>query len=142
MIEEHILINAEIEKIWKVFTDLTCWHQWNSVIRDVSCDDQCLTHGTAITCRFLPFSFPVKAQINVEKVIQEECVIWSVKKKGFLAYHEFLLQRQEKGVLVISRETFQGFFIRFFGFLLPKSRMRALTTTFLEELKMASERSI
>lgn len=142
MIEEHILINADIEKIWKVVTDLTCWHQWNSVIRDACCDDQCLTPGTVITCFFKPFSFSINAKINVEKVIPEECVIWSVKKKGFLAYHEFLFQRQEKGILVISRETFNGFLVRFFGFLLPKRRMRALTTTFLKELKIASEKSI
>ncbi len=142
MIEEHILINADIEKLWKVFTDLTCWNKWNSVIRDAYCDDQSLAHGAVITCCFRPFSFPINTQINVEKVIPEECVIWSVRKKGFLAYHEFLFQRQGKGVLVISRETFNGLLVRLFGFLLPKKRMRALTTTFLKELKMASERYI
>ena len=139
MIEEHILIDADIKKIWKVFTDLTCWHNWNSVIRDADCNDQCLTHGTVITCRFRPFLFPINAQINVEKIIPEEYVIWSVKKKGFKAYHEFIFQRQEKGVLVISRETFNGLLIRLFGFLLPQKRLRELTTTFLNELKVASE---
>jgi len=139
MIEEHILINADIEKIWKVFTDLTCWNTWNSVIRDADCNDQCLTHGTVITCCFRPFLFPINAQINVEKIIPEERVIWSVKKKGFMAYHEFMFQKQEKGVLVTSRETFNGLLVRLFGFLLPEKRMRALTTTFLKELKVASE---
>ena len=139
MIEEHILIDADIKKIWKVFTDLTCWHKWNSVIRDADCNDQCLTHGTVITCRFRPFLFPINAQINVEKIIPEEYVIWSVKKKGFKAYHEFIFQRQEKRILFISRETFNGLLIRLFGFLLPKKRLRALTATFLNELKEASE---
>ena len=139
VVEERILINADLEKIWTVFTDLTCWNNWNSVIRDACCDDQCLAHGTVLTCCFRPFSLPVSAQIKVEKIIPNESVRWSVRKKGFLAHHEFLFQRQEQGILVISRETFSGLFVRLFGFLLPEKKMRALTTTFLKDLKMASE---
>ena len=139
VIEERILISADSEKIWKVFTDITCWNNWNSVIRDACCDDQCLYHGTVITCSFRPFSFPISARIEVEEVIPNECVTWSVRKKGFFAYHEFLFQKQEKGVLVTSRETFNGLLLRFFRFLLPRKRMRALTAAFLKDLKTASE---
>lgn len=140
VIEERILIEADLEKIWKVFTDLTSWNNWNSVIRDACCDEQCLTNGTVIKCCFRPFSFPINAMIMVEKVIPHQCVIWSVRKKGFFAYHEFLFQRQEKGILIISKEMFTGILVRLFGFLLPKKRMRMLTNTFLKDLKMASER--
>lgn len=139
VIEERILISADLEKIWKVFTDLTCWNKWNSVIRDACCNDQCLDNGTVITCCFRPFSFTIKARIDVETVIKHECVTWSVRKKGFLAYHEFLFQRHEKGVLVISKETFTGLLVRLFCFLFPKKRIRALSATFLKDLKMASE---
>jgi len=139
VVEERILINADLEKIWTVFTDLTCWNNWNSVIRDACCDDQFLAHGTVITCCFRPFSFPINAQIKVEKIIPNKSVRWSVRKKGFLAHHEFLFQRLKGGILVISRETFTGLLVRLFGFLLPEKRMRALTTTFLKDLKMASE---
>jgi hypothetical protein len=66
-------------------------------------------------------------------------VIWSVRKKGFFANHEFLFQRQDQGILVTSRETFTGLLVILFGFLLPKKRMRALTITFLKDLKTASE---
>jgi len=139
VIEERILIDTDLEKIWTVFTDLTCWNNWNSVIRDAYCDDHRLSHGTVITCCFRPFLFPINAQIEVEKVIPNERVIWSVRKKGFLAYHEFLFQRQEEGILVTSKEMFTGLLVRLFGFLLPEKKMRALTTTFLKDLKMASE---
>jgi len=139
VIEESILINTDLEKIWKVFTDLTCWNNWNSVITNACCDDQCLAHGTVITCCFRPFSFPINAQIKVNKVVPNECVTWSVRKKGFFANHEFLFQRKEQGIMVTSRETFTGLLVRLFGFLFPKKRMRALTTAFLNDLKMASE---
>jgi hypothetical protein len=139
VIEEHILVNADVERVWKVFTDLTCWDNWNSVIRDVCCDDQRLTHGKILRCCFRPFSFPINVEINVEKVTTNQCVTWSVRKKGFLAYHEFLFQRQEGGVLVTSKETFSGLLVGLFKFLLPSKRMRAITNTFLNDLKMASE---
>jgi hypothetical protein len=139
VIEEKILINADVERAWKVFTDLTCWNNWNSVIRDAWCDDQCLAHGKVLTCCFRPFSFPIKVKINVETVIPNECVTWSVRKKGFIAYHEFLFQRQENGVLVTSKETFSGLLVSLFKILLPRKRMRTLASTFLRDLKMASE---
>lgn len=139
VIEERIVIDTDLERIWTVFTDLTCWNNWNSVIRNACCVDQCLAHGTVITCCFRPFFFPINAQIKVDKVIPRKRVIWSVRKKGFFALHEFLFQRQEKGTLVTSRETFTGLLVRLFGSLLPEKRMRALTTTFLKDLKMASE---
>lgn len=139
VIEERILISADLEKTWKVFTDITCWNNWNSVIRDACCDDQCLDHRTVITCCFRPFSFPIKARIEVEKVIPDEYVAWSVRKKGFLAYHEFLFQRQGKGILVTSKETFSGLLVSLFKFLLPRKRMHTLASTFLSDLKMASE---
>jgi hypothetical protein len=141
VIEEQILISADLEKTWKVFTDLTCWNKWNTIIRDACCDDQCLDQGTVITCCFRPFSFPINARIDVDKVIPKEYVTWSVRKKGFFAYHEFLFRRQEKGVIVTSRETFSGTLIRFFYFLLPRKKMRELAATFLKDLKMASELS-
>jgi hypothetical protein len=133
------VIHTDLERIWKVFTDLTCWNNWNSVITNACCVDQCLANGTVITCCFRPFSFRINAQIKVDKVIPKERVIWSVRKKGFFANHEFLFQRQDQGILVTSRETFTGLLVILFCFLLPKKRMRALTTTFLKDLKMASE---
>jgi hypothetical protein len=139
VIEEHILVKADLEKVWKVFTDLTCWNNWNSVIRDVSCDDQCIASGKMLRCQFRPLSFPMSVVIKVEQVIPTQSVIWSVRKKGFLAYHEFLFQRQKNRVLVISRETFSGVLVRLLKFLLPRKRIRMLTNTFLNDLKMASE---
>jgi len=139
VIEEQILVNADLGRVWKVFTDLTCWNNWNSVIRDVCCDDQYLSHGKTLTCCFRPFLFPINVEVNVEKVIPNQCVIWIVRKKGFIAYHEFLFQRQENGVLITSRETFSGLLVRLFNLFLPRKRMRMFANTFLTDLKMASE---
>ena len=38
VIEELVSINAPLDKVWKSFTDLTCWQNWNSVMKDVASD--------------------------------------------------------------------------------------------------------
>ncbi len=139
VIEESVLINAGIDKVWKTFTDLTCWNEWNTVMGNLSSNENCLSNGAAISCCFRPFLFPVKANIRVEEVIPCKHIIWYAKKRGFLARNEFSFLNHGKGTLVTSRETFNGFFVSALGCFLPKKRMKNLITTFLKDLKTASE---
>jgi hypothetical protein len=142
VIQESILIHAKMDKVWETFTNLTCWKAWNTVMGNISSNEKCLSCGGEISCCFRPFVSPVKAKIKVEEVIPYERIVWSAQKKGFSARNEFSFQDQEGGVLVTSRETFNGFLVRAFGFLLPKRRMRALIHTFLKDFKTASENQI
>jgi len=139
VIEESIIINADLGKVWETFTDLTCWKDWNTVMRSVCSDKKCITPGSELRCNFRPFFFPVKAEIKVEEVIPYERIIWSARKKGFSARNRFSFQKHEKGVLVTSRETFTGFVVTGFGFFLPVKRMRSMIAAFLKDLKRGSE---
>jgi hypothetical protein len=78
-------------------------------------------------------------RIRIEEVTPFERVVWSAKKKGLAAYHEFIFGRNGTGVVVTSRETFTGILSGGSGLLLPAGKMRALTVTFLQDLKRASE---
>lgn len=139
VIEESIIINADLGKVWETFTDLTCWKDWNTVMRNVCSDKKCITPGSELRCNFRPFFFPVKIEIKVEEVIPYERIIWSARKKGFSARNRFSFQKHKKGVLVTSRETFTGFIVRVFGFFLPVKKMRSMIAAFLKDLKRASE---
>ena len=140
IIEEQIVIDADCRKIWTIFTDLTCWPDWNHVIRNVRCNEQCLARGKVLSCFFRPYVFPVRVHIEVEESVPCERVVWSVHKKGFSARHEFLFESHHNGVLITSREVFTGVMVRLFGHLFPVKRMRALTVAFLRDLKTASEK--
>jgi hypothetical protein len=139
VIEESVLINANISKVWQIFTDLTCWRDWNTVMRNVCSDGKSLSHGCDISCSFRPFLLPVKAIIRVEELKPYERIVWSAKKKGFTARNKFSFQSNEKGVLVTSREAYSGPLVKSLSFLLPKKKMRTLIKTFLRDLKTASE---
>jgi hypothetical protein len=139
VIEESIVIYTKIDKVWDTFTNLTCWKDWNTVMKDVSSGEQYISHGGKISCSFLLFLLPIKATIRVEEISLHKRIVWSAKKKGFSTRNKFTFQSNERGVLVTSRETFTGPLVRSFGFLLPKGKMRTLIKMFLKDLKTASE---
>jgi len=140
IIKESVIIHSTMEMVWRTFTDLTCWTAWNTVMKDVSSDEKCLTNGKDLKCSFRPFLFPIEVRIKVEEVIPYDRVVWSARKKGLFAFHEFFFRKHEKGILVTSKETFTGLLAKASGSLLPVKTMHALTKTFLKDLKKASER--
>jgi hypothetical protein len=139
IIKESVHINTSIKKVWNTFADLTRWMHWNTVIRDVNSDEKHLTRGKDIQCCFRPFLFPIKVRIRIEEIRPYDRIVWSARKKGLFALHEFFFEGSEKGVLVTSKETFTGLLVSTAGFLLPLQRMKSLTKTFLKDLKKASE---
>ena len=128
-----------MENVWKTFTNLARWEDWNTVIRKVRSDQKGLKEGADLKCSFYPFLFPIEMKIEIERVIPHDLIVWSSEKKGLFAHHEFLFREQGKGVLVVSRETFTGMLAKGAGFLLPVERIRTLTKTFLKDLKRACE---
>jgi hypothetical protein len=139
LIEEAIIIYAPIEKVWNTFTDLTCWMQWNTVIRNVRSEERCLSNGKEVKCCLRPYLFPIKVNLRVEEVIPFERITWSARKKGLYARHEFIFGKKDNSVLVTSREAFTGLLSKVSGAFLPKKKMQALTLRFLKDLKQASE---
>ena len=62
VIKEVIAIHAPIEKVWNTFTDLTCWRQWNTVIRNVRSEERCLSNGKEVRCCLRPYVFPINGE--------------------------------------------------------------------------------
>ena len=139
IIQESITIKTNIDKVWKIFTDLACWGDWNSVIKNVRSKDGILADGRSLKCTFRPFLFPIQVQIEIEKIVPHEHIVWVARKKGLLARHEFIFENNGKGIQVISREVFSGILVSGKGLLLPVRRMRHLTRIFLQDLKRAAE---
>ncbi len=139
IVEESILINADLDKVWDTFTDLTCWKNWNNVIRDVESESNCLTSGCRLVCNFRPFFFPINVCIEIQEVKNKKSISWYAKKMGLFAEHLFDFKETKNGILVTSREVFNGFFVRNIGFIVPKQKIQSLTREFLNDLKSAAE---
>ena len=139
VIEESIFINAPVEKVWQTFTDLTCWVNWNSVLKEIAAENPSIQKGNTFTCSIRPFVFPVKFESLIEEVVPYERVVWSGSKYGIFARHVCIFQRTEDRAQVLSAETFKGITIENLKFVFPGWRIRELTQSFLRDLKKASE---
>jgi uncharacterized protein YndB with AHSA1/START domain len=139
VIKETITISSTLEKVWDTFTDLACWVNWNTVLKDVRTKGRSLTDGKSLKCTLRPFFLPINVKIQIEEIVPQERIVWIARKKGLEARHEFLFESNQEGTHVISRETFTGMLTVGSGLLLPVKRMKSLTKIFLKDLKKAAE---
>ena len=140
IIEESVLINGDLKTIWKTFTDLTCWADWNTVASKAASDSGRIEEGERFSFCLRPFSVPIMIEPKIEEVVPREKVVWTGTKFGIFSRHEFLFQEAANGVLVTSRETFRGLPLLFGGLTFPESMVRDLTVGMLKDLKKAAEK--
>jgi hypothetical protein len=141
-IEESVLIIADLKDIWKTFTDLTCWAEWNTVASKVESGTGLIEEGERFAFCLRPVSVPIMIEAKIEEVVPREKVVWSGTKFGIFSRHEFLFQQVANGVLVTSTETFRGLPLLFGGLTFPEDTVRDLTVGMLSDLKKAAEKTV
>jgi len=142
IVSASVIINADVNKVWETFTDLTCWKSWNTVITDVSDETpNALAEGGQFNFCIRPFTVPFRLEAKVEEVVRARKIVWSARKFGVFARHEFLFEDLADGTRVTSIETFAGFRLALACFRLGKNRLGSLTSQMLDELKKVSENS-
>jgi len=139
-IEHSVTINADINTVWDIFTDLTCWRNWSTVLGDSSSEHERLTQGKRFKFCIRPFALPVHVEPVVEEVVPGERIIWSGKKYGIQARHEFIFSESNKSVQVLSREIFTARTFKKLLFHIPKKKLHELSIKMLDELKEAAEK--
>jgi hypothetical protein len=141
IIEDSVTIHAPLEKVWETFTDITCWDNWSTVLKNASRDKaEVLAKGGNVRFCIYPFKIPVYFEPIIEEILPNKKIVWTSGKFGIIARHEFIFKEAGKGVLVISKESFRGVSVKTLSFLFPQSRLKKLTTSFLRDLKKAAER--
>ena len=140
IIEESVLINADIKTIWKTCTDLTCWADWTSVTTNAASGSGHLEEGEKFTFCLRPFDLSITVEPKIEEVVPHEKVVWSGARFGISSRHEFLFQQDANGVLVTSRETFRGVQLLLARRTFPRKTIRELTINMLQDLKRAAEK--
>jgi len=140
LIEAAVKINAPIEKVWRTFTDLTCWAGWCSVIYDVSCSiTPAIEQGRSFDFSIRPFVIPLRVRPEISEVIENKKVVWRGRKFTMRIVHEFLFEEKDGAVVVTSLESMKGPIVSIFGFMLPHKRLTSITEKMLNELKRATE---
>jgi hypothetical protein len=140
VIEESIIIDADMERVWNTFSDLTCWKDWSETIEDMSSENATtFREGARLQFCIRPFSVPINVRPTVGEVIPREKISWHGTKFGIYSEHEYVFRELKGGVKVRSRERFSGMGMKAVGFAFPKKTIREMTVGVLRELKRAAE---
>ncbi len=135
IVTASVYIRASLKKVWETFTDLTCWQDWSTVMTKVSSDTGCLTEGRSFKFCIRPFDIPVHLQPVVQEVIPMKKIVWTGRKHGISACHEFTFSTKNGVVKLASREVFTGAVVRSFKYFLPREEVRELSLLMLDEIK-------
>jgi len=140
IIEAKIQINAPLQTVWNVFSNITNWDDWNPVCRECRfVEGDTMVQGSCISFELNPLVFPIRIAPVVQHCEPGKKVIWTGSRMGIYAEHEFLFHENDTGVELLSIESFKGpmlFFARIIG--LP-SRLHKLTIRLLEAIKAEAE---
>lgn len=141
LIEEYITINASPDKVWRIFSDLSCWKDWSRIITDAGGEGGgMLLPGKSFSFCVRPFMLPVNIEPVVDVVEPGRRIVWTGTKLGVTARHEYIFERSGNGVKVVSRERFDGLRITLLAFMATRWRLKQLSADVLAELKAAAER--
>ncbi len=139
IIEHSIKINADIDTVWNIFVDLTCWQDWNGVITKVTSDYDRLTEGKCLRFCINPFGLPVYIEPVVNELIPTQKIVWSGRKYGIRARHEFLFSGEDNAVLLSSREEFRVNPLSNLYLRITMKKLHQMSIEMLHQLKEASE---
>jgi hypothetical protein len=140
LIQETILIQAPLETVWNVFTDIGNWPEWNSICRECRFEDgNVLEEGACISFELEPLIFPLRIAPVIETYEEEKSVTWSGSKWGIHARHTFNFDRVGDYTTLESLEAFSGVTLWPARLIGMHHRLHALTQRLLSAIKAEAE---
>jgi uncharacterized protein YndB with AHSA1/START domain len=100
---DEILINAPVQKIWEIQTDVFAWPAWQPDV-DGAESEAPLEVGSVFRWQ--------TAGLDITSTVQEidppRRIVWGGPAQGISAVHVWTLEPQEDGVLVKTQESWEG----------------------------------
>ena len=140
IIKASVRINAPLEVVWEVFSDIANWSQWNPVCRECRFEaGQALVRGSCISFSLNPVVLPIRISPEVTYCEPGKKVIWKGGRLGIHAEHEFLFEEVDGGVELKSTEFFKGPMLAFAKLMFLPSRLHVLSLRLLDAIKTRAE---
>ncbi|MEJ2574697.1 MAG: SRPBCC family protein [Gammaproteobacteria bacterium] len=127
-------IQASLDVVWSVQTNLTEWSRWNPDVEYVDMEGA-LAPGTEFRWKAGGAAITSKLQ----EVEPKRRIVWTGKILGIRAVHVWMFEERADGILVRTEESFDGLLARLFA----KSMRRTLALSLakgLDALKLECER--
>ncbi len=139
-IEAAIQINAHLQRVWDVFSDIANWDDWNPVCRECRFEaGKSLVKGACISFELNPIVLPIRIAPVVTQCEPGKKVVWTGGRLGIYAAHEFYFEENKAGVELRSIEHFKGPMLIVARLMFLPSRLHALTIRLLDAIKKEAE---
>lgn len=135
-VQSHHLIqvNASLERIWSLISDINHWSLWNAAITETEFDGGLMPGNT-----FKWTSGGTNIVSTIQTVEPLHRLGWTGKSLGTVARHVWILEPAENSVKVITEESFSGWLAIILKGPLQKMLDKSLQT-WLSNLKREAER--
>jgi uncharacterized protein YndB with AHSA1/START domain len=133
--EAEIAIRAPLETVWRIQTDIDRWSEWNPKVRRSRLEGACAA-GSVFRWK----SGGASIISTIQEIEPMRKIAWTGRAFGAHAAHMWTFERQGDEIVVLTRESFDGWWPR----LLPGLTRRMLDTmlrAWLQSLKSHAEAS-
>jgi uncharacterized protein YndB with AHSA1/START domain len=100
---DEILIDAPIERIWEIQTDIAAWPSWQPDVDGTQIDGP-----LAVGSVFHWQTARLDITSTVEEINAPHRIVWGGPAQGIVAVHVWTLSPREDGVLVHTEESWAG----------------------------------
>jgi hypothetical protein len=140
IIEESVDIHAPLPVVWRVFSQMEDWQNWNPV-----CENCCIIKGdsmaedTCFTFSMRPYYLPIKVMPTITKCDPGKEVIWEGRRFGVHAVHSFIFEEKKETVRLTSSESFRGPLLWLSKLIFIPKRLHRLTQQLMKAIKNQAE---
>ncbi len=141
VVEESVVIDAEPEEVWRVFSRLDRWPTWNpacSAARHLS--GTAWKKGAIFELTLKPWWRKLTFKPTVMESDIPERIVWVGKGGGVEGWHTFTFEQEGSGTKVTSYESFSGPLLWVMPLVSPERKVRHMFTQWLEGLKAEVEK--
>ena len=130
---DEILIDAPLERVWGLHTDISSWSEWLPDI-DASTIEGPLAVGTVFRWQ----TYGLSIESTIQEIDPPRRIVWSGPAQGITATHVWTMTPRVDGVVVRTEESWDGDPVR----AQPKEMQQALDGSlraWLQSLKDKAE---
>ena len=128
---QSVIINARIEKVWEVLTNVNDWPSWNPDIKSTKYEK--LEVGA-------PFEWSLKGthlKSSFQLIEEPTRIAWTGKSKVIKAIHVWELEASDEQTIVTVEESIEGFIVPVFN---RNSKLHDNLLRWLSHLKQEAEK--
>ncbi len=131
---EEIRIDADVQTVWDVLSDIEHWPAWNEAVRSLTLHGS-VAPGTSFAWK----AGPGTIKSRIAEVDPPHRIVWTGVTLGIKAVDAFSFEASEGGTLVRQAESWEGLLARLFRSRMERT-LRASLRDGLRSLKAEAER--